>query len=100
VVGCGHYRIVGDSLAHNLQETILIARTIGSMVKTMKQELKIDNTLPQCSDALASSIFIELSNSLAGEDLTTPPSLMKLLKGIFQFGDCLSLKPSTLVGRI
>lgn len=40
------------------------------MVKTMNQEVKVDNTLPQCSIALASSIFIELSNSLVGEDLT------------------------------
>jgi hypothetical protein len=28
VVGCGHYRIVGDSLVHNYQETILMARTM------------------------------------------------------------------------
>jgi hypothetical protein len=36
VVGCGHYYIVGDSLVHNSQVTILMARTIGFVVKTMK----------------------------------------------------------------
>jgi hypothetical protein len=66
----------------------------------MKQELKIDDILLQCSNALTSFIFIELSNSLAGEDLTTPPSSTKSLKGNFQFGYSLSSEPSTLVGRI
>ncbi len=36
VVGYGHYCIVGDSLVHNSQVTILTARTIGFVIKTMK----------------------------------------------------------------
>jgi hypothetical protein len=38
VVGCGRCCIVGDSLPHNSQETILTPRTIGSMIKIAKQE--------------------------------------------------------------
>jgi hypothetical protein len=37
VVGCGHYRIVGDSLVHNSQETILTVGIASYVVKTMKQ---------------------------------------------------------------
>ncbi len=77
LVGCGHYHIVGDSLAHNFQDTILTIRIARSTVKTMKQEFKVDDILLQCFDNLASFNFIELFNSLAGEDLTPPPSLMK-----------------------
>jgi len=36
VVGYGHYRIVGDKLAHNFQETILMVGITSSTVKTMK----------------------------------------------------------------
>jgi hypothetical protein len=35
MAGYGRYYIVGDSLAHNYQETILMARTTGFVVKTM-----------------------------------------------------------------
>ncbi len=66
----------------------------------MKQEVKVDNILLQCSIALASSIFIELSNSLVGEDLTPLSSLMKPLKHIFQSKTSLLSKPSTHVGSI
>jgi hypothetical protein len=83
VVGCGHYRIVGDSLAHNYQETILTTRTTSFVVKNVKHELKVDDTLFQCHDVLTSFIFIELSNSSLGEDLTPLPLLMESSKGIF-----------------
>ncbi len=48
----------------------------------MKQEFEVDNILPQCSNVLASSIFIELFDSSLGEDLTPLPSLIELPKGI------------------
>jgi hypothetical protein len=82
VVGCGHYHIVGVSLVHNFQETILLAGTIGFVVKIVKQELKVDDTFFQCFDALVFSIFIELFNSFATEDLTPLPSLTKVSKDI------------------
>jgi hypothetical protein len=83
VVGCGHYRIVGDSLAHNYQETILTTRTTSFVVKNVKQEFKIDNTLLQSFNVITSFIFIELFDSSLGEDLTPLPSLMESSKGIF-----------------
>jgi len=57
--------------------------TASSMVKIVKQELEVDDILFQCSNAFASSIFIELFDSSVGEDLTPPPSLTKLSKDIF-----------------
>jgi hypothetical protein len=54
-----------------------------SMVKIVKQELEVDDILLQCSNAFASSIFIELFDFSVGEDLTPPPSLRKLSKDIF-----------------
>jgi hypothetical protein len=54
-----------------------------SMVKIVKQELEVDDTLLQCSNVFASSIFIELFDSLVGEELTPPPSLTKSSKDIF-----------------
>jgi hypothetical protein len=83
VVGCGHYRIVGDSLAHNYQETILTTKTTSFVVKNVKQEFKIDNTLLQSFNVITSFIFIELFDSSLGEDLTPLPSLMESSKGIF-----------------
>jgi hypothetical protein len=83
VVGCGHYRIVGDSLAHNYQETILTTRTTSFVVKNVKQEFKIDNTLLQSFNVITSFIFIELFDSSLGEDLTPLPLLMESSKGIF-----------------
>jgi hypothetical protein len=70
------------------------------MVKTVKHELKVDDTLFQCHDVLTSFIFIELSNSSLGEDLTPLPLLMKLSKGILQSDAYLLSKPSTHVGNI
>jgi hypothetical protein len=75
VISYGYYHIVGDSLVHDSQETILMAGIASFVVKTMKQELKVDNVLPECFDALASFTFIGLSDSFAGEDLTPFPSV-------------------------
>jgi hypothetical protein len=36
VVGCGCYRIIGDSLAHNSQETIVMIGITGFVVKNVK----------------------------------------------------------------
>jgi hypothetical protein len=71
---------------------------LGSVVKIVKQKIKIGHTFPQCFDPLSSFIFMELSDSSMGEDLTTPLSLTKSLKNIFKFGE--SLEPSTTVGRM
>jgi len=59
-----------------------MAKIASYMVKIMKQELKIDDIFPQCSNVLASFFFIELSNSSLGEDLTPLPLSTKLSKGI------------------
>jgi len=62
VVGCGRYCIVGNSLSHNFQDTILMLRTIGFVVKIMKEEHKVFDIFLQCSNAPAFSVFIELSD--------------------------------------
>jgi hypothetical protein len=100
VVGCGHCRIVDDSLAHNYQETSLITRTTGSVVKTMKKYFKIDNIFLQCFDSLVSFTFIKLFDSSMGEDLTPLPLSTKLSKHIIQFKAFLLLEPSTHVESI
>jgi len=100
VVGYGCCCDVDDSLAHSSQETIITPRIASFVVKIVKQELKVDDILPQCSNALMSSIFIQLFGSLVGEDLTPPLSLTKSSKGIFQSRASLSLEPSTHVGSI
>ncbi len=82
MVGYGRYCIVGDNLVHNSQETILMPRIADSVVKTMKQKLKVDNTLPYCYDVFASFVFIDMSKSSSSEDSTPLPSLMELLKNI------------------
>ncbi len=46
VVGYGHYHSVGDSLAHNYEKTILMIRIASSVVKIVKQKLKVDDILP------------------------------------------------------
>jgi hypothetical protein len=58
MVGYGYYYIINNSLIHNYEETIHMTRIAGSMVKTMKQEVKVDNILPYYYDAFAYSIFI------------------------------------------
>jgi hypothetical protein len=73
-------------LAHNSQETILMVGITGFVVKIVKQELEVDDTLLQCFDAFAFSIFMKLSNSSSSEDLT-PPSFcwQKYWKALFNF---------------
>jgi hypothetical protein len=56
--------------------------TTSSMVKIVKQEFKVNDTMPQCFDVLASFICIELSYSSSSEDLTPLPSSAKLSKCI------------------
>jgi hypothetical protein len=86
VVGYGHYHIVGDSLTHNSQDNILTPRTKGYVVKIVKNEHKVLNIFFPCSNALASFIFIELSDFSLGEDLTSDGSLMRSLKCHFVLG--------------
>jgi hypothetical protein len=64
------YHILGDNLVHISQETILTARITKFVVKIVKQKFEGDDILPQCFDVFASFLFIELSNSFLGEDLT------------------------------
>ncbi len=59
-----------------------MARTARSVVKIVKQELEVDDTLPQCSNVLTSFISIELFDSSLCEDLTPLPSSTKLSEGI------------------
>jgi len=59
-----------------------MARTIGYLVKIMKQKLKVDDVFPYYFDVLVSFVFIKLFDSSSSEDLTPFPSLMELLKGI------------------
>jgi hypothetical protein len=66
----------------------------------MKQQFEVDDIFPQCFDVLASSVFIEMSNSSSREDLTPLPLSMELPKGIFQFNASLSSEPSTHMGDI
>jgi hypothetical protein len=82
VVNCGRYHIAGDNFVHTSHETILTTGIASFMVKTMKQELKVDDTFPQFFNALASFTFIELFDSFTSEDLTPLLSLIKSSKGI------------------
>ncbi len=100
LVGCGCHCIVSSSLTHNSQETILTPRIASSMVKIMKQEHIINNTLLQCSNTLASYIFIELSDYSSSDNFTPLPSLMKTSKGIPQFGALLSSQPYNPIGTV
>jgi hypothetical protein len=58
VVGNGCYHIVGDSLTHNSQETILVLGMTCFVVKVVKQEHEINNILLQCSNVHVSFVFI------------------------------------------
>ncbi len=100
MVGYVCYRIIGDNLAHNSHETILMVGTTSFVVKIAKQGLKVDETFLQCFIGLTSFIFIKLSDSSLGEDLTPLFSLTKLLKGILQFDASLLSKPSTPIGSV
>ncbi len=77
VVACGCYRIVGYNLTHNFQDNIFTLRTTSFVVKIVKDEHKVLDTLPQCSNIFASSFFIELSNSSSSDDLTPSGFLMR-----------------------
>ncbi len=83
MVGCGHYHIIGDSLVHNFQKTILTIKTTSFVVKNVKQELEVDNALLQISIVIPSFIFIKQYDSSLGEDFTPLPLLMESSKFIF-----------------
>jgi hypothetical protein len=73
VVDCGCYHIVGDSLTHNSQETILTPKIIGSVVKIVKQH-KVKDIRTLFPIKPSSSNFIKLYDFSSGDDLT-PHSL-------------------------
>jgi hypothetical protein len=52
-------------------------RTISYVVKIVKDEHELFNIIPHCLDTLAFSIFIELSYSSVGDDLTFNGFFMK-----------------------
>jgi hypothetical protein len=79
VVGFGCYCIVGYSLTHNFQNIILTLGTIGYVVKIVKDKHKVLNIFPQCSDALASFVIIELSYSSSNDDLKPLSSIKSLI---------------------
>jgi hypothetical protein len=84
VDGFGHYHIVNDSLNHNSWDTIFMPKTTSFLVKIVKEEHKIPNTLPQCSYVLAFFFFIELFDFSLDDDLTFFPFSLKSLIVIFQ----------------
>ncbi len=86
LVGYGHYRIIGDSVIHNSQEIILMPRTIGFMVKILKQKHELSDTRPLSLVKFSSSDFIELSNFFSSDNLTPHSLSMILLDLISQFG--------------
>jgi hypothetical protein len=100
LVGCGRYRIIGDSLAHNSQETIVTIGTASFVVKTVKQEFEVDDIFLQSFVGLAPSVFIELFDSSSDEDLTPLPWVTKSPKAIIQSNAPLSSKSSTPMGNI
>jgi hypothetical protein len=53
-------------------------KTVGSIVKIVKNKHEVVNILPQCLDAHVSFVFIELSNLTSSDDLTFGGSLMRL----------------------
>jgi hypothetical protein len=53
--------------------------TIGSIVKIVKDDHEVLDTLPQCSNVPSSSIFIELYDSSLGDDSTSDGSSMRSL---------------------
>jgi hypothetical protein len=79
VVNSGRYHIIGNSLIHNSQDTIFTPRIASCLVKIVKEEHKVLNTLLQCWNTLASFVFIELSNSSLCDNLTPLPFSMKSL---------------------
>jgi len=57
IVGFSCYRIVGDNLTHNLQETMLTPGTSSFVIKIMKEENDVTHILPECLNILASFLF-------------------------------------------
>ncbi len=87
-------------MCHNSQDTILTLGTTGSIVKIVKDEHEVLDTLPQCLDALASSVFIELFDSSSSDDLTFDGSSMRSL---IVSSQCLASQlpqPSDPIGNI
>jgi hypothetical protein len=95
VVGCERYHIVGDSLTHNFQETILTPRTRGFAVKILKQEHEINDTQPLSSIKPSSYVFIELYDPSLGDDLKPHFSSMMSPKLISQSGSLHPQFPSS-----
>jgi hypothetical protein len=83
---CGCYHIIGDSLIHNSQNTILTLGTTSSMVKIVKQKHKVCNIPFQCLDILASFVFIKLFYYSSTNNLTPFLSLIKSPKIVPQSG--------------
>jgi len=74
VVDYGHYYIVGNSLTHNSQETILTSRTVRFVVKIVKQEHEISDIRPLSLIKPFSFDFIEPFDFSSSDNLT-PHSL-------------------------
>ncbi len=74
MVGYGCYCIVGNSLIHNSQETILMSRTIRFVVKIVKQEHEVSDIRPLSLIKPFSFDFIESFDSSSSDNLT-PHSL-------------------------
>jgi hypothetical protein len=89
-----------DNLIHNYQNTILMPTIVGSMVKIVKEEQKVCDIFAQCSNALASFVFIQLSNSSTSDNFTPLFLSRKSSKEIPQFGGSLPPQPSNLVESI
>ncbi len=70
------------------------------MVKIMKQKPKVNNIIPQCSNILASFIFIELSNFSSNDNFIPLPLLTKSSKKVLQSDASLSSQPSNPIGNI
>ncbi len=83
VVGCGCYCIVGNSLTHNSQETILMPGTTMFVGKIMKQKHEVNDIWLLSLIKPFSSDFIELSNSSLSDDLTPHSSFIVLSILIF-----------------
>jgi hypothetical protein len=73
VVVFSRYCVVGDSLIHNYQETILMPIT-SYVVKIVKQENDVTHILLRCLNVLASFVFIEPFDSSSNDNLIAPPT--------------------------
>ncbi len=77
VVNFWWYRVVGDNVLTHSQDTILMPRTVASMVKAKivdgykKQETKGIGTHLQLLDILPLFVFIDLFNLLSRDEMPT-----------------------------